>query len=78
MPVLTPIEDKVSLAVQGQYEANPYPRWVRLPEPITPVRLGLFLGSRFPFAALKQKDFAAQPAALRDGGRGVGLPDLGE
>ena len=64
MPVLTPIEDKVSLAVQGQYEANPYPRWVRLPEPITPVRLGLFLGSRFPFAALKQKDFAAQPAAL--------------
>jgi SAM-dependent methyltransferase/tetratricopeptide (TPR) repeat protein len=27
IPVLTPIEDGVSLAVRQQYEENPYPRW---------------------------------------------------
>ena len=32
LPVLTPIEDPVSRAVQAQYEENPYPRWV-LPAP---------------------------------------------
>ena len=28
IPQLTPIEDEVSRAVQTQYEANPYPRWI--------------------------------------------------
>ena len=28
IPQLTPIEDDVSRAVQTQYEANPYPRWI--------------------------------------------------
>ena len=28
IPQLTPIEDDVSRAVQAQYEANPYPRWI--------------------------------------------------
>ena len=28
IPQLTPIEDVVSRAVQTQYEANPYPRWI--------------------------------------------------
>jgi tetratricopeptide (TPR) repeat protein/2-polyprenyl-3-methyl-5-hydroxy-6-metoxy-1,4-benzoquinol methylase len=32
IPRLTSIEDDVSLAVQSQYEENPYPRWVRLPK----------------------------------------------
>lgn len=29
IPSLSPIYDKVSLAVQRQYEENPYPRWVK-------------------------------------------------
>jgi 2-polyprenyl-3-methyl-5-hydroxy-6-metoxy-1,4-benzoquinol methylase len=29
MPRLTAIDEKVSLAVKGQYEENPYPRWVK-------------------------------------------------
>ena len=29
IPQLTPIEDAISRAVRAQYEANPYPRWVR-------------------------------------------------
>lgn len=32
MEVLTPIEDDISRAVQSQYESNPYPRWVKIPE----------------------------------------------
>jgi SAM-dependent methyltransferase len=28
IPVLTPIDDKVSLQVMQQYEENPYPRWI--------------------------------------------------
>jgi tetratricopeptide (TPR) repeat protein/SAM-dependent methyltransferase len=31
IPQLTPIEDTVSVAVRGQYEESPYPRWVRFP-----------------------------------------------
>jgi 2-polyprenyl-3-methyl-5-hydroxy-6-metoxy-1,4-benzoquinol methylase len=31
IPTLTPIADAVSLAVQQQYEANPYPRWIKAP-----------------------------------------------
>lgn len=35
IPALTPIEDEVSERVRAQYEANPYPRWVKgaLPRP---------------------------------------------
>lgn len=31
IPQFTPIEDAVSVAVRGQYEESPYPRWIRLP-----------------------------------------------
>jgi len=31
IPALTDIGGEVTLAVQDQYEENPYPRWVRLP-----------------------------------------------
>jgi SAM-dependent methyltransferase len=31
IPAFTPVEDTTSLAVQHQYEENPYPRWHRLP-----------------------------------------------
>ncbi len=64
MPVLTPIDDAVSQAVRAMYEENPYPRWARLQEPITPVRLGQFLGSRFPFAAIAQKVVPEKPDVL--------------
>ncbi|MBO0758033.1 MAG: methyltransferase domain-containing protein, partial [Bradyrhizobiaceae bacterium] len=29
MPRLTAVSDRVSVAVRGQYEENPYPRWIR-------------------------------------------------
>jgi len=64
MPQLTPIADAVSEAVRAQYEANPYPRWTRLPEPIQPARLGVFLASRFPFAAQTLKRLPEKPDLL--------------
>jgi SAM-dependent methyltransferase len=48
MPRLTAIDDEVSLRVQGQYEENPYPRWVRLPGQIEPVSLATYLERAFP------------------------------
>jgi len=48
MPPLTPIEDRVSLAVERQYAENPYPRWVRLPLTDQPMTLDEQLGALFP------------------------------
>jgi Tfp pilus assembly protein PilF/2-polyprenyl-3-methyl-5-hydroxy-6-metoxy-1,4-benzoquinol methylase len=61
---LTPISDDVSQAVQAQYEANPYPRWTRLPETIAPAKLGVFLASRHPFAADALKSLPEKPDLL--------------
>ncbi len=45
---LTPIEDATSVAVQAQYEANPYPRWSALPRTRDPQGLAAFLSARLP------------------------------
>jgi len=39
IPRLTTIDGRVSLAVQQQYEENPYPRWVKLPTATTPTTI---------------------------------------
>lgn len=58
-PALTPIDDTVSQAVQAQYEAHPYPRWVQLPtRPKIPV--GQVLARQFP-------DYEANEALNSDG-----------
>jgi 2-polyprenyl-3-methyl-5-hydroxy-6-metoxy-1,4-benzoquinol methylase len=33
IPAITMIDDAMSLAVRDQYEANPYPRWIKAPPP---------------------------------------------
>ena len=33
---LTEVVDEVSAAVQSQYEANPYPRWLRIERDVAP------------------------------------------
>jgi SAM-dependent methyltransferase len=38
LPVLTPIADATSRAVRAQYEANPYPRWLRVPATLRAVQ----------------------------------------
>jgi tetratricopeptide (TPR) repeat protein/2-polyprenyl-3-methyl-5-hydroxy-6-metoxy-1,4-benzoquinol methylase len=50
IPNLTNIENQVSLAVQSQYEENPYPRWVRLPKESSKKFLNSYLQSKFPLS----------------------------
>ena len=45
IPVLTPIDDAVSLQVQNQYEESPYPRWTAVPQ-IEPTTVVHFLRDR--------------------------------
>lgn len=52
MPQLTPIEDSVSLAVQRQYEENPYPRWVKASRVVKRVPFDHYLRTLFPLAPL--------------------------
>lgn len=43
IPDLTKIDDGVSLAVQEQYEAHPYPRWERVPKVDTAIFINSFI-----------------------------------
>jgi SAM-dependent methyltransferase len=57
---LTPIDDRVSLAVQRQYEENPYPRWERFttlqsPQPFQAYLRGLFPQRNIQIAAGERK-----------------------
>jgi 2-polyprenyl-3-methyl-5-hydroxy-6-metoxy-1,4-benzoquinol methylase len=54
IPKLTPVEDRVSLLVQEQYEENPYPRWVETAESWgRPTRIDEYLRALFPLAPLR-------------------------
>lgn len=54
IPRLTNIENQVSLAVQSQYEENPYPRWVRLPIESNKKFLNSYIQNKFPFATFRR------------------------
>lgn len=50
IPKLTEIDDDVSLQVQDQYEANPYPRWVKLAPVGAASDIVEYLCRKFPLA----------------------------
>jgi Flp pilus assembly protein TadD/2-polyprenyl-3-methyl-5-hydroxy-6-metoxy-1,4-benzoquinol methylase len=50
---LTPIKGDVSRAVQAQYEANPYPRWIHTGAPRQYAGIDAYLRERFPNAAFR-------------------------
>ena len=54
IPVLTSVENQVSLAVQSQYEENPYPRWVSLPKDLNKKYLNSYIQSKFPLTPFKR------------------------
>lgn len=54
IPRLTDIEDQVSLAVQNQYEENPYPRWVKMAPVWKAKSIDRYLRQTFPLASLKR------------------------
>lgn len=53
VPAMTAIEDATSLAVQRQYEENPYPRWI-LPARTEKAALDDFLRKHWPHAPLRR------------------------
>jgi len=50
---LTAVEDATSIAVQRQYEENPYPRWIAAATPGPPESLDAYLAAKFPRVAYK-------------------------
>jgi SAM-dependent methyltransferase len=53
IPRLTAIDDHVSVQVRGQYEENPYPRWVHAASASVPISLDEHLRIQFPTAAFR-------------------------
>src|SRR6516165_8214164 len=53
IPRLTGIEDDVSVLVRGQYEENPYPRWVHAASVPEPTTIDDHLRDQFPSAPLR-------------------------
>jgi 2-polyprenyl-3-methyl-5-hydroxy-6-metoxy-1,4-benzoquinol methylase len=48
LPRLTPIDDEVSIKVRGQYEENPYPRWVMTSTPSRKITFKEYMAIMFP------------------------------
>ena len=75
IPALTEVVDAVSLAVQGQYEANPYPRWLRVRRDLAPASVAVFVHRLFPEADLGGIPDA--PARILVAGCGTGRHPVG-
>jgi tetratricopeptide (TPR) repeat protein len=74
--VITIIENKVSLAVQSQYEENPYPRWVRLPKDSSKKFLNAYTQSKFPLSPFRRLVDDRNPEILI-AGCGTGQHSIG-
>jgi Tfp pilus assembly protein PilF/SAM-dependent methyltransferase len=53
IPILTAIEDNISLAVQRQYEDMPYPRWIKAAPVGKPMTLDWYVRNQFPLASIR-------------------------
>jgi SAM-dependent methyltransferase len=62
--ILTSIDNQVSLAVQSQYEENPYPRWIRLPRESGKKSLNLYIQNKFPLSTFKRLSNDLNPEIL--------------
>jgi len=72
IPALTAIGGGISQAVQAQYEENPYPVWVAVPQPAKPVNLDADLAARFPLASIRPRPSHAQRTDILIAGCGTG------
>jgi tetratricopeptide (TPR) repeat protein/SAM-dependent methyltransferase len=71
IPVLTAIDDDVSIAVREQYEENPYPRWAVAPAAGAPVRIEDDLRNKLPRARFRSLD-KGRPIDILIAGCGTG------
>jgi tetratricopeptide (TPR) repeat protein/2-polyprenyl-3-methyl-5-hydroxy-6-metoxy-1,4-benzoquinol methylase len=76
IPVLTSIDNQVSLAVKRQYEENPYPRWVRLPKDSSKKFLNTYTQSKFPLSSFRRLVDDRNPEILI-AGCGTGQHSIG-
>jgi 2-polyprenyl-3-methyl-5-hydroxy-6-metoxy-1,4-benzoquinol methylase len=74
--VITIIENQVSLAVQSQYEENPYPRWVSLPKDSNKKFLNAYIKSKFPLSPFRRLVDDRNPEILI-AGCGTGQHSIG-
>ena len=72
---LTDVTDDVSTAVRDQYEANPYPRWLRVERDVAQTSVAQFLRSLFPHADLA--GVPDTPARILVAGCGTGRHPIG-
>jgi len=72
---LTEVVDEVSAAVQSQYEANPYPRWLRVERDVAQTSVARFLRNQFPEADLS--GVPDGPARILVAGCGTGRHPIG-
>ena len=64
LKTIAPVGDAVSLAVQAQYEQQPYPRWLRAPSTGGAYPLALRLRTLFPHAAAGAAAVPEHPSIL--------------
>jgi Flp pilus assembly protein TadD/SAM-dependent methyltransferase len=65
IPALTPIRDATSVAVRGQYEENPYPRWYRAPARLDgTLSLQRLIAELFPHFDTRRLTAPPRPAVL--------------
>jgi tetratricopeptide (TPR) repeat protein/SAM-dependent methyltransferase len=72
---LTEVVSAVSAAVREQYEANPYPRWLRIERDVAQTSVAAFLRGLFPHADLT--DLSDAPARILIAGCGTGRHPIG-
>lgn len=75
MPRLTPVDDRVSLLVQNQYEENPFPRWVLTAPSTSPMTINSLLRRKLPRASFQPLDKESAPDILI-AGCGTGLQPI--
>jgi SAM-dependent methyltransferase len=71
LPALTPIADRVSRAVQAQYDENPYPRWIMTAPAGQPIAIDDDIRRKFPLAPYRPRG-AAETLDILVAGCGTG------
>jgi Tfp pilus assembly protein PilF/SAM-dependent methyltransferase len=74
LPAITPMDDAVSQMVRGQYEENPYPRWVKSAPPHIQDTIAGYLRRQFPMAVFARE--SQNQDAFLSAGCGTGLMAL--
>lgn len=76
IPQLTPVDSKISLLVQDQYENNPYPRWIKTAPRLHAMTVTAFLRQKFPHIVFYQSE-VSRTTEILIAGCGTGQHPIG-